>query len=130
MSETIDRERHAEFRRGVTLVGPHRDDLSVTIDSNAIGAYGSRGQQRLAVIAMKLAETDLMTSAGADTPVLLLDDVFSELDAIHRGLLAASISDAQMQTIVTTTDEAVVRDAAIPLERYASVEAGEIRWIS
>jgi DNA replication and repair protein RecF len=130
MSETIVRERHAEFRRGVTLVGPHRDDLSVTIDSNAIGAYGSRGQQRLAVIAMKLAETDLMTSAGADTPVLLLDDVFSELDAIHRGLLAASISDAQMQTIVTTTDEAVVRDAAIPLERYASVEAGEIRWIS
>ena len=67
MSESIDRERHHEWRRGVTLVGPHRDDLIVTIDGNAIGAFGSRGQQRLAVIALKLAETDLMTSAGADT---------------------------------------------------------------
>ncbi len=130
MSETVDRERQTEFRRGVTVVGPHRDDLIVTIDDNPIGAYGSRGQQRLAVIALKLAETDLMTSAGADTPVLLLDDVFSELDAVHRGLLASSISGSQMQTIVTTTDETVVRDAGIPLERYARVEAGDIRWIS
>jgi DNA replication and repair protein RecF len=130
MSETLDRERQAEFRRGVTLVGPHRDDLSVTIDGNPIGAYGSRGQQRLAVIALKLAETDLMTSAGADTPVLLLDDVFSELDAVHRELLASSISGSRMQTIVTTTDESVVRAAGIPIERYATVDAGTLRWLS
>ena len=130
MSDTIDRERQTEFRRGVTLVGPHRDDLTVTIDDSPIGAYGSRGQQRLAVIALKLAETDLMTSAGADTPVLLLDDVFSELDAVHRGLLASSISGSQMQTIVTTTDESVVRSAGIPIERYATVEAGELKWTS
>ena len=128
MSESIERERLHEWRRGVTLVGPHRDDLIVTIDGNPIGAYGSRGQQRLAVIALKLAETDLMTSAGEDTPVLLLDDVFSELDAVHRGLLASSIAGASMQTIVTSTDEAVVRSAAIPLRRYATVEAGNIRW--
>ncbi|MCA9859257.1 MAG: DNA replication/repair protein RecF [Thermomicrobiales bacterium] len=129
MSETIDRERHAEFRRGITLVGPHRDDLQVAVDDQPIGAYGSRGQQRLAVIALKLAETDLMTSAGADTPVLLLDDVFSELDAVHRSLLAESISGSSMQTIVTTTDESVVRAAGIPLERYAVVEAGFVRWL-
>ncbi len=128
MSETLERERQQEWRRGVTLVGPHRDDLIVTIDGNPIGAYGSRGQQRLAVIALKLAETDLMTSTGADTPVLLLDDVFSELDSIHRGLLASSIAGASMQTIVTSTDESVVRAAAIPLERYARVEAGRIVW--
>jgi DNA replication and repair protein RecF len=128
LSETIDRERHNEFRRAVSLVGPHRDELIVTIDGNPIGAYGSRGQQRLAVIALKLAETDLMTSAGADTPVLLLDDVFSELDAIHRGLLAGSIEGSSMQTIVTATDEAVVRDAGIPLGRFATVEAGVVRW--
>ncbi len=128
MSESIDRERQQEWRRGVTLVGPHRDDLTVTIDGNPIGAYGSRGQQRLAVIALKLAETDLMTSTGADTPVLLLDDVFSELDSVHRGLLASSIADVSMQTIVTSTDEAVVRAAVIPLERYATVEAGKIHW--
>ncbi len=130
MAETIDRERHLEFRRGVTLVGPHRDDLIVTIDENSIGPYGSRGQQRLAVIALKLAETDLMTSAGADTPVLLLDDVFSELDAVHRELLAGSISDSNMQTIVTATDESVVRAAGIPLKRYATVDAGLLTWIS
>lgn len=130
MSGTLDRERPHEFRRGITLVGPHRDDLIVTIDENPIGAYGSRGQQRLAVIALKLAETDLMTSAGADTPVLLLDDVFSELDAVHRNLLAGSIAGSRMQTIVTTTDEAVVRDAGIPLAHYATVEAGVLHWSS
>lgn len=130
MSETLDRERQHEFRRGVTLVGPHRDDVLITIDQKPIGAFGSRGQQRLAVIALKLAETDLMTSAGADTPVLLLDDVFSELDAVHRELLAGSIADSRMQTIVTTTDESVVRAAGIPLTRYASVEAGVVTWIS
>ncbi len=129
MSESLERERQHEWRRGITLVGPHRDDLIVTIDGNAIGAFGSRGQQRLAVIALKLAETDLMTSAGADPPVLLLDDVFSELDSVHRGLLAGSIASGKMQTIVTATDEAVVRAAAIPLERYAEVGAGEIRWV-
>lgn len=128
MSESIDRERQTEFRRGITLVGPHRDDLIVTIDDNPIGAYGSRGQQRLAVIALKLAETDLMTTAGADTPILLLDDVFSELDAVHRGLLSTSISDSRMQTIITTTDESVVRAAGLPLDRYATVEAGVIHW--
>ena len=130
MSESIDRERQHEWRRGVTLVGPHRDDVSVTIDGNPIGAYGSRGQQRLAVIALKLAETDLMTSAGADPPVLLLDDVFSELDSVHRGLLASSIAGASMQTIVTSTDETVVRAAVIPIERYATVEAGRIQWMA
>lgn len=130
MSESLERERLHEWRRGVTLVGPHRDDLIVTIDEHPIGAYGSRGQQRLAVIALKLAETDLMTSAGADPPVLLLDDVFSELDSVHRELLAASIAGANMQTIVTSTDESVVRAAAIPLERYAVAEAGGIRWVS
>jgi len=130
MSETLDRERQHEFRRGVTLVGPHRDDLIITIGQKRIGAFGSRGQQRLAVIALKLAETDLMTSAGADAPVLLLDDVFSELDAVHRELLAGSVSDSQMQTVVTTTDESVVRAAGIPLTRYASVEAGVVAWIS
>lgn len=130
MSESIDRERHAEFRRGVTLVGPHRDDLVVTIDGNPIDAYGSRGQQRLAVIALKLAETDLMTSTGADTPVLLLDDVFSELDEVHRGLLAGSVQGSGMQMIVTSTDEAVVRAAGLPLERFARVDRGSLTWMS
>lgn len=129
MSENLERERLNEWRRGVTIVGPHRDDLIVTIDGSPVGAYGSRGQQRLAVIALKLAETDLMASSGADAPVLLLDDVFSELDVVRRSLLATSISETNMQTIVTSTDESVVRAAALPLDQFASVEAGKIRWI-
>lgn len=130
MSQSLEKERQHEWRRGLTLVGPHRDDLVVTIDGNPIGAFGSRGQQRLAVIALKLAETDLMTSAGADPPVLLLDDVFSELDEVHRGLLSVSIAGGAMQTIVTATDEAMVRAAGIPLESYAMVQAGEFSWIA
>lgn len=128
MSESLDRERREEFRRGVTLVGPHRDDLVVEIDGRPIAAYGSRGQQRLAVIALKLAETDLMTSAGSDPPVLLLDDVFSELDSTHRRFLADAVKQSGMQTIVTATDPAVVAEAGLPLESHGIVESGVFEW--
>jgi DNA replication and repair protein RecF len=95
-----------ELRRGVTVVGPHRDDLVISANGADLGRYGSRGQQRLAVVAIKLAELDLLTDAAGEQPVLLLDDVLSELDAPHRGKIVAALASRSAQICVTATDEA------------------------
>jgi DNA replication and repair protein RecF len=73
--------REKELWNGVSLVGPHRDDLRVELAGREVATHASRGQQRTIILALKLAETDLLGADGAPTPVVLLDDVFSELDA-------------------------------------------------
>lgn len=96
-------QRDEEIRRGVSVVGPHRDDFEVASNGISLGRFGSRGQQRLAVIALKLAETDLMTAAAGEAPLLLLDDVLSELDTVHRRHLEDAAASIGAQTIVTAT---------------------------
>jgi DNA replication and repair protein RecF len=95
-----------ELRRGVTVVGPHRDDLVVSANQADLGRYGSRGQQRLAVVAIKLAELDLLAEAAGEQPILLLDDVLSELDAAHREKIVDALACRSAQICVTATDEA------------------------
>jgi DNA replication and repair protein RecF len=96
--------RPQEIRRGVSLLGPHRDDLLFKLGDLALSAYGSRGQQRTAVLALKLGEVDLMTAETGDTPILLLDDIMSELDARRRGFLLTTIGKQQFQALITTAD--------------------------
>lgn len=87
------------------MVGPHRDDFFVSAYGADLARYGSRGQQRLAVVAIKLAELDLVGDASGEPPVLLLDDVLSELDVAHRSTIVASIAARKAQVCVTATDE-------------------------
>lgn len=94
-----------ELRRGVTAIGPHRDDLLVTADGADLGRFGSRGQQRLAVIAVKLGELDLLEEAAGEPPMLLLDDVLSELDADHRSKIIAVLAARNAQICVTAAEE-------------------------
>jgi DNA replication and repair protein RecF len=94
-----------ELRRGITVVGPHRDDFIVAAKGIDIAKFGSRGQQRLAVVAIKLAELDLLGDAVGEPPVLLLDDVLSELDVTHRAMIVATLASRQAQICVTATDE-------------------------
>jgi DNA replication and repair protein RecF len=94
-----------ELRRGITVVGPHRDDYLISASGTDLARYGSRGQQRLAVVAIKLAELDLLCDAAGEPPVLLLDDVLSELDVEHRAMIVASIATRRTQVCVTATDE-------------------------
>lgn len=101
----LEEARGDELRRGVSLVGPHRDDVLITLDGMAIGTYGSRGQQRLAVVALKLAEADEMLAESGEMPIVLLDDVLSELDGRHRERLLESVCAAGAQLILTSTDE-------------------------
>jgi DNA replication and repair protein RecF len=94
-----------ELRRGITVVGPHRDDLLISANGADLAKYGSRGQQRLAVVSIKLAELDLLGDAAGEPPVLLLDDVLSELDRSHRAMIVATLAARQAQICVTSTDE-------------------------
>lgn len=95
--------RDEEIGRGVTVIGPHRDDLAFTVDEVDMRTYGSRGQQRTVTLALKLAEARLMWRERGERPVLLLDDVLSELDEDRRALLLAHV-DTHQQTFLTTTD--------------------------
>jgi DNA replication and repair protein RecF len=94
-----------ELRRGITVIGPHRDDIVIWVNGVDLARYGSRGQQRLAVVAIKLAELDLLGDAVGEPPVLLLDDVLSELDLGHRSMIVATIAARNAQVCVTATDE-------------------------
>lgn len=96
--------RREERERGVTLIGPHRDDLSIQLAEREVGSFGSRGQQRASTLALRLAEAELMHSRTGDRPVLLLDDLLSELDQKRREQLLTTIVRPQQQTLITATD--------------------------
>ena len=91
-----------ELMAGTTLVGPHRDDFELIFDGYTISEFGSRGQQRSAILALKLGEIDFFTSETHARPLLLLDDIFSELDDKHRKAVLLTVES--QQTIVTSTE--------------------------
>ncbi len=91
-----------EIEQGFTLYGPHRDDLDIETNGRDIKVYGSQGQHRSAVLALKLAQADMIFEDTGEYPVLLLDDIMSELDADRRAYLAGKIRDKQV--IITCTD--------------------------
>ena len=95
--------RPQERRQGVTLAGIHRDDFAFDVDGVDLRMYGSRGQQRIAALALKIAETAFMERTTGERPVLLLDDVMSELDSSRRRFLQAAIS-AHEQVLLSATD--------------------------
>jgi DNA replication and repair protein RecF len=96
--------RSAEERaRGLTLVGPHRDDIAFTVEGHEARAYASQGQTRTIALAWKLAEVAVIKEIAEEAPVLLLDDVMSELDEARRHALAAFVGGAA-QTFMTTTN--------------------------
>jgi DNA replication and repair protein RecF len=98
LAETADKE----VWNGQTLIGPHRDDVRFLLGGRDLAVFGSRGQQRTAILALKLGELDVLARTDGVAPLLLLDDVFSELDPARRGHLVRRIR-ALPQTFVTTT---------------------------
>lgn len=102
-AERLARLRPAELHQGACLAGPHRDDLRFLVNGRDLQTYGSRGQQRTAALSLKMAETRLMHAETGEHPVLLLDDVLSELDAKRRECLLEAVNGVE-QAILTTTD--------------------------
>ena len=120
--ETLDSRLERDLERGVTGIGPHLDDVVIAAGARDLRAFGSQGEQRLAVLALLLAECELLVDRGGAAPLFLLDDVLSELDPERRHTLAARVA-TYGQTLVTATDASF-----LPLEpaQHVSVRPGEV----
>jgi DNA replication and repair protein RecF len=99
----LHKTRADEIARGLTMIGPHRDELRFVASGVDLGIYGSRGQARSAVLALKLAEMAWMRDRSGEWPVLLMDEVLSELDPYRRHEFLSHINGAD-QSLLTTAD--------------------------
>jgi len=115
-----------EIERGYTLFGPHRDDIIFEINNIDLRKFGSQGQQRTTALALKMAELEFMKSETGEYPVLLLDDVFSELDKNRREAMINIIED-KIQTFITTTEIKDLVDINIFARDVFKVNRGEIK---
>ena len=114
-----------EIKYRTTLIGPHRDDLEFVINNMNIKNYGSQGQQRMAILALKLSEIELFKNYTYSYPILLLDDVFSELDDNKKNNLLNYIDD-NIQTIITTTDLNNIDQSIKSKSKLIKIENGKI----
>ena len=122
---TLQESRRRDLARGSTSVGPHRDDLLIDLDGRPAANFASRAQQRAVALSMRLAEADYLAAQGGDPPILLLDDVFSELDPPRRSRTADAVSTAE-QVILTTADASVVPFARTDLASSLMITDGAI----
>lgn len=123
--EKIQLRQVAEQHQGTTLVGPHRDEVEFTINQTPAKAYGSQGQQRTLVLALKLAELKLIEEIVGEQPLLLLDDVLAELDPTRQNQLLDAIQD-RFQTLITTTHLGSFDARWLSSSQILSVQAGQI----
>jgi len=123
-AELVER-READLERGFTAHGPHRDELSLLLDGASLRAYGSQGQQRTALLALLFAERRLLAERRDRPPLMLLDDVMSELDRSRRELLAELLREGG-QAVITATEADHVPGAALAARGFVRVENGRI----
>lgn len=126
--DKIQQRRIPEHRQGTTLVGPHRDEVEFTINQTPARSYGSQGQQRTLVLALKLAELKLIEEVVGEPPLLLLDDVLAELDLNRQNQLLEAIQD-RFQTLITTTHLGAFDAQWLNSSQILAVEAGEIKGV-
>ncbi|MDB9375677.1 DNA replication/repair protein RecF [Nodularia sphaerocarpa] len=121
----IQQRSAAELYRGTTLVGPHRDEVELMINQTPARQYGSQGQQRTLVLALKLAELELIEQVVQEPPLLLLDDVLAELDPFRQNQLLDAIQD-RFQTLITTTHLSSFDAQWLNSSQILYVKSGEI----
>jgi DNA replication and repair protein RecF len=123
--EQLREARRKEIYQGVCLLGPHRDDLEFLVNGVNMLTYGSRGQQRTVALSAKLAELAYMRGATGEEPILLLDDVFSELDSMRREYLLRQILQHD-QVLITATDFTNFPEEILARAHKFKVVSGEI----
>ncbi|AKG23473.1 DNA replication/repair protein RecF [Calothrix sp. 336/3] len=123
--EKIQQRAIAEWRQCTTLVGPHRDEIELIINHTPARQYGSQGQQRTLVLALKLAELQLIEEVVGEPPLLLLDDVLAELDPSRQTQLLDTIQD-RFQTLITTTHLGAFDSQWLNSSQILTVDAGQI----
>jgi len=125
LSVLFEKYQQREIDQGTTLVGPHRDDVAFIVNANDVANFGSQGQQRTTALAVKLAEIDLMKQQTGEYPVLLLDDVLSELDDQRQTHLLKAIQN-KVQTFITTTSLDGIAKEIIEAPAIFNVAAGQL----
>ena len=123
-AQTLAAGRDKDLYLKSTETGPHRDDLSFTVNGIDIRHFGSQGQQRSAALSLKLAEIELVKEAAGDIPVLLLDDVLSELDTNRQHYLLDSIGE--IQTFITCTGLEEYENSPVQIDRIFHVDNGSV----
>ncbi|MDQ0228164.1 DNA replication/repair protein RecF [Metabacillus niabensis] len=123
--EKFSKIKEKEIERGATLAGPHRDDLLFYVNDHDVQTYGSQGQQRTTALSLKLAEIDLIHQEIGEYPILLLDDVLSELDDFRQSHLLNTIQ-GKVQTFVTTTSVEGIDHQTLKEAATFHVEAGKL----
>ncbi|MFC5711651.1 DNA replication/repair protein RecF [Thalassorhabdus alkalitolerans] len=124
--QAFGKVRDNEKRRGVTLVGPHREDIKLTVNDRNVQTYGSQGQQRTTALSLKLAEIELIRENIGEYPILLLDDVLSELDD-HRQSHLLNTIQGKVQTFVTTTSVEGIEHETLKQASMFYVEDGRLQ---
>jgi len=129
LTEGLADERSREIAQGFTILGPHRDDVEPQIAGMQASAYASRGQVRTVVLAMKLAEAEHLKRRRGQEPVLLLDDVLSELDSGRRNLVLDKAATYQ-QCFITTAEPDIIRPERLSQMHRFDVKLGSVKAIS
>ena len=122
--KSLNERRFKDIMQGNTGIGVHRDDLKIYINHSDSKAFASQGQQRCCALALKLSQIEYVKQTTGEYPVLLLDDVMSELDQHRRNQLIGFIND-KVQTIITVNDKSLIPDFGS--NQYFSVEKGIIK---
>lgn len=128
MLDKFREKRDIEIKLSSTIYGPHRDDLEFYLNDINLKFYGSQGQQRLAVLTLKLSEIEIFKKYKDSTPILLLDDIFSEIDNDKRDNLLKYINK-DIQTIITTTDVDNIDEKFIKKAKLFQIDDGKIKKI-
>lgn len=126
--EQLELCRATDLRRGTTGRGPHRDDLTFMIDGQALKTFGSQGQQRSFVLALKLAELDHLQQTFGEPPLMLLDDIASELDRERIHNLLSFLRQRQVQVVITTTTTVGIDPAMLQQSSLYRVDAGTLTY--
>lgn len=126
MLATLHEHRQEEITRREAFLGPHRDDFKAQLGERDLANFGSQGENRSAIIALKMAQLKLYSQKFGKTPLFLLDDVASELDATRRQHLFSTLRDEAAQVFVTTTENEIISDDYKQKSRVFLVEAGTV----
>lgn len=125
LKKQYDDKLNYDIKLCSTTLGPHKDDIEFYLDDNNLKFYGSQGQQRVAILSLKLSEIEIFKKYKETTPILLLDDIFSELDDIKKNNLLKYIN-RDIQTIITTTDLNNLDDKLIKKSKLFNIKNGNI----
>ncbi len=125
MKNKYNQNYKKELFQGMTLYGPHRDDFSFYIDDNDLKFFGSQGQQKLAIIALKLSEINIFKNETNTNPILLLDDIFSEIDLEKKNKLLKYLNE-DIQIIITTTDLKNINKKLVNNAKIFEINSGSI----